>query len=145
MFVLSDNQVRSKPTRTQRRRDAGPPPFTQCDRVSVGEEGGLTPEDLATTETNLRHFINLMGMIVGLGALGLALHLPGLSGWLGWLTTGSLMLYVGAFAVGHGPVFWLLISEIYPLKIRGLAMSGATAANWGANLLVALTFLTSFT
>jgi MFS transporter, SP family, galactose:H+ symporter len=84
----------------------------------------------------------LAGMIIGLGALGLALRLPGLSGWLGWLTTGSLMLYVGAFAVGLGPVFWLLISEIYPLKIRGLAMSGATAANWGANLLVALTFLT---
>jgi len=39
------------------------------------------------------------------------------------------MLYVGAFAVGLGPVFWLLISEIYPLKIRGLAISGATAAN----------------
>ena len=52
------------------------------------------------------------------------------------------MLYVGAFAIGLGPVFWLLISEIYPLKIRGLAMSVATAANWGANLLVALTFLT---
>lgn len=52
------------------------------------------------------------------------------------------MLYVGAFAVGLGPVFWLLISEIYPLKIRGLAMSVATSVNWGANLLVALTFLT---
>jgi MFS family permease len=52
------------------------------------------------------------------------------------------MLYVGSFAVGLGPVFWLLISEIYPLKIRGLAMSVATVGNWGANLIVALTFLT---
>jgi len=52
------------------------------------------------------------------------------------------MAYVGAFAIGLGPVFWLLISEIYPLKIRGLAMSVATVANWGMNLLVALTFLT---
>jgi MFS family permease len=52
------------------------------------------------------------------------------------------MLYVGSFAVGLGPVFWLLISEIYPVKIRGLAMSIATVANWGANLFVALTFLT---
>ena len=47
-----------------------------------------------------------------------------------------------ASPIGLGPVFWLLISEIYPVKIRGLAMSIATVANWGANLLVALTFLT---
>ena len=84
----------------------------------------------------------LSGMIVGLGVLGLAFFLPGLSGSLGWIAEISLMLYVGAFAVGLGPVFWLLISEIYPLKIRGVAMSIATSANWGANLFVALTFLT---
>jgi SP family galactose:H+ symporter-like MFS transporter len=43
---------------------------------------------------------------------------------------------------GLGPVFWLMISEIYPLKARGAAMSVATVANWGMNLTVALTFLT---
>lgn len=52
------------------------------------------------------------------------------------------MAYVGSFAIGLGPVFWLILSEIYPLRIRGRAMSVGTAANWGANLLVALTFLT---
>jgi MFS transporter, SP family, galactose:H+ symporter len=52
-----------------------------------------------------------------------------------------VMVYVGSFAIGLGPVFWLLISEIYPLKVRGLAMSLATVANWAANLVVALTFL----
>ena len=40
-----------------------------------------------------------------------------------------------------GPVFWLLISEIFPLAIRGRGMSAATIANWLANLVVALTFL----
>jgi hypothetical protein len=39
-----------------------------------------------------------------------------------------------------GPVFWLMISEIYPLRIRGTAMSVASIANWGSNFLVALTF-----
>jgi SP family galactose:H+ symporter-like MFS transporter len=86
--------------------------------------------------------IGLIGMIAGLASLGLAFRLPGISGSVGTMAEVSLMLYVGAFAIGLGPVFWLLISEIYPLKIRGLAMSVATAANWGANLLVALTFLT---
>ena len=36
---------------------------------------------------------------------------------------------------------WLLISEIYPLNVRGTAMSLATVANWTANFLVAVTFL----
>jgi SP family galactose:H+ symporter-like MFS transporter len=39
-----------------------------------------------------------------------------------------------------GPVFWLMISEIYPLRSRGTAMSVASIANWGSNFLVALTF-----
>ena len=84
----------------------------------------------------------LAGMILSLGVLGLAFLLPNLSSALGWIAAGSLALYVGSFAIGLGPVFWLLISEIYPLKIRGLAMSIASIANWGSNLIVALTFLT---
>ena len=48
---------------------------------------------------------------------------------------------MGFFAVGLGPVFWLLISEIFPTAARGRCMSLATVANWGFNLVVALTFL----
>jgi SP family galactose:H+ symporter-like MFS transporter len=84
----------------------------------------------------------LIGMILSLIVLGFAFALPDLLRTHGWIAVGSLMLYVAAFAIGLGPVFWLLISEIYPLKIRGLAMSIASVANWGANLVVALTFLT---
>jgi SP family galactose:H+ symporter-like MFS transporter len=86
--------------------------------------------------------LGLAGMILSLASMGLAFRLPGSSGIVSWAAAGSLMLYVGSFAIGLGPVFWLLIAEIYPLKIRGLAMSTATMANWGANLIVALTFLT---
>jgi hypothetical protein len=39
-------------------------------------------------------------------------------------------------------VFWLLISEIYPLRIRNSAEGLAATFNWGSNLLVSLTFLT---
>ena len=52
------------------------------------------------------------------------------------------MLYVGSFAVGLGPVFWLILSEIYPLRMRGRAMSVGTAVNWSSNLVVAVSFLT---
>jgi sugar porter (SP) family MFS transporter len=85
---------------------------------------------------------SLAGMALGLTVLGLAFSLPQLSGSLGWIAVTSLMIYVGSFAVGLGPVFWLILSEIYPLRIRGRAMSVGTVANWSANLIVALSFLT---
>jgi len=86
--------------------------------------------------------VSLAGMSLSLIVLGLAFDLPQLSGSLGWIAVTSLMLYVGSFAVGLGPVFWLILSEIYPLRIRGRAMSVGTVANWSANLIVALSFLT---
>ena len=52
--------------------------------------------------------------------------------------------YVVSFGIGLGPVMWLLISEIYPTKIRGKAMSLATLSVWGANWVVAATFLSLF-
>ena len=52
------------------------------------------------------------------------------------------MVYVASFAISLGPVFWLLITEIYPLKIRGLAACIASGANWTSNFIVPLNFLT---
>ncbi|MDE2314019.1 MAG: MFS transporter [Elusimicrobia bacterium] len=51
------------------------------------------------------------------------------------------MACVASFAVSLGPIFWLLISEIYPLRIRGLAGGTAAGVNWAFNFLVSLTFL----
>jgi sugar porter (SP) family MFS transporter len=85
----------------------------------------------------------LLGMTFSLALLGLLFWLPGMLGNSGGalFLVLALCLYVASFAIGMGPVFWLLIAEIYPLKVRGLAMGVATVANWGANLVVALTFL----
>jgi len=83
---------------------------------------------------------SLGGMAVSLAVLALGFWL-GASGPLGLLTAMSLGAYVAFFAIGLGPVFWLLISEIFPLGVRGRAMSVATIANWGFNLLVTVTFL----
>ena len=82
------------------------------------------------------------GMLVSLIVLGVGFFWHGAGGMTDLITAASLMTYVGFFAIGLGPVFWLLIAEIYPQEVRGLAMSVATLTNWGMNLLVALTFLT---
>ncbi|MGI3900670.1 MAG: sugar porter family MFS transporter [Janthinobacterium lividum] len=84
--------------------------------------------------------VGLAGMAASLVVLGGG-FLLGAGGALGWVTAASLTAYVGFFAVGLGPVFWLLISEIFPTAARGRCMSIATVANWGFNLIVALTFL----
>ena len=85
--------------------------------------------------------IGISGMIISLGILGVAFASPTLTESLGLVSVISLMLYVGSFAISLGPIFWLMIAEIYPLKIRGRAMSTATMVNWGTNLIVAITFL----
>jgi MFS family permease len=79
-------------------------------------------------------------MVVSLALLG-ATFAVGSSGATSTLAVIMLMVYVASFAIGLGPVFWLLISEIYPLRVRATAMSAASQANWLANFVVSLTFL----
>jgi MFS transporter, SP family, galactose:H+ symporter len=85
-------------------------------------------------------FWSLVGMAVTLLVLAGAFYV-GVSGGLAWIAVASVAAYVGFFAIGLGPVFWLLIAEIFPLALRGRAMSLATIANWGFNLVVSVTFL----
>jgi sugar porter (SP) family MFS transporter len=83
------------------------------------------------------------GMAVGM-AITACCFLGGsqLHGALAIVAVLGLLIYTGSFAIGLGPVFWLLIAEIYPLKIRGAAMSVASMANWAANFVVTVSFLT---
>ena len=48
--------------------------------------------------------------------------------------------YVACFALSWGPVTWVLLSEIFPNKIRGKAMAIAVAAQWISNYLISATF-----
>jgi SP family galactose:H+ symporter-like MFS transporter len=84
----------------------------------------------------------IAGMAVTLGLLGLVFRLSSHTGAMAWLAVLSMMAYVACFAISLGPIFWLLISEIYPLRIRNSAEGIAATFNWGSNLLITLTFLT---
>jgi len=84
----------------------------------------------------------IAGMAVTLGLLGFVFRMSNQSAGMAWLAVISMMAYVGSFAISLGPIFWLLISEIYPLKIRNSAEGLAATFNWGANLVITLTFLT---
>jgi len=84
------------------------------------------------------------GMVAGMLVIALTFLIGGshLHGTGAYIAIARLLIYTGSFAIGLGPVFWLLISEIYPVKIRGRAMSLATMTNWGANFVVTISFLT---
>ena len=56
------------------------------------------------------------------------------------LVLASVMVYVGAYALGLGNVPWMQ-SELFPLNVRSLGSGLSTSTNWGANFVVGLTFL----
>jgi SP family galactose:H+ symporter-like MFS transporter len=85
--------------------------------------------------------VGVSGMVVALVALGAAFIGSGGSTLASVVAIGSLMLYVGSFAISLGPIFWLMNAEIYPLGIRSKAAAIGTMANWIFNFIVSLTFL----
>lgn len=84
----------------------------------------------------------IAGMAVSLGVLGYAFYSPAHGHNFATVAVVTLMCYVAMFAISLGPIFWLLIAEIYPLRIRGSAEGVAAGTNWAANFLVSVTFLT---
>lgn len=60
----------------------------------------------------------------------------------GIFTLVALVVYIACFAFSLGPVVWTMINEIYPRRVRGRAVSIATAMNWAAAWLVSQFFLT---
>ncbi|MGQ5638988.1 MULTISPECIES: sugar porter family MFS transporter [unclassified Streptomyces] len=80
---------------------------------------------------------SLTGMLVMLALLGLSFVI-GMNALLSLL---FMVVYIAAFAVGLGPVFWVLIGEIFPPPARAAGSSASTAVNWISNFVVSLVFL----
>lgn len=62
----------------------------------------------------------------------------------GGLGLGITLGYLAAFEIGFGPVMWVMIAEIFPLKVRSKAMAISTMSNWIFNFLVSYFYLTMF-
>lgn len=81
--------------------------------------------------------------IIGALAMGISMFALGFAFFFDHVGTMALIFmltYVAAFALSWGPVTWVLLSEIFPNKIRGKALAIAVAAQWIANYLVSWTF-----
>ena len=80
--------------------------------------------------------VGSIGMGLSLAAIGLAAAFQMVGAWLLIFMLG----YIACFALAVGPVTWVILSEIFPTKIRGRAMAIATFCLWVANFIVSQTF-----
>jgi sugar porter (SP) family MFS transporter len=78
------------------------------------------------------------GMTVSLALFAVAYRIPGISPLL---VLSCVLCYTGFFAFAMGPIPWVVISEIFPNKIRGRAASIATSTLWTGTLVVTFSFL----
>jgi sugar porter (SP) family MFS transporter len=58
-----------------------------------------------------------------------------------WIALAAMMFYIAMFEISLGPVFWVMIAEIFPLRARAKAMAACTMFNWGFNFIVSYWFL----
>ena len=82
-------------------------------------------------------------MIIGAAGMGISLFAMGLAAFYrqteAWLLI-FILGYIACFALSIGPVTWVILSEIFPNRIRGRAMAIAAVCLWLANYVVTQTF-----
>lgn len=78
-------------------------------------------------------YTGIIGAVISLLSIGILFKFTGVSPvWILFF----IMFFIACFAFSFGPVCWIVISEIFPSKVRGQAMSLAILSLWVANFLV---------
>ena len=80
---------------------------------------------------------SLLGMLITVALLGISF----IAGMNPTLSLVFMVLYIASFAAGLGPVFWVLVGEIFPQRLRAAGSSAATTVNWLSNFVVSQAFL----
>lgn len=87
------------------------------------------------------YFTGISGLVVSLALLGLCFAFSNQLGEVGkWMTILLIFCYVAFFAISIGPLGWLIVSEVFPQKVRGLGASLGSLSVWFFNSLVSFTF-----
>jgi sugar porter (SP) family MFS transporter len=87
-------------------------------------------------------YAGLGGMTAALLVLSLCFHQHAeLGPSLGKIATACLMFFITCYAFSIGPIAWILVSEVFPLRVRGRGVAAATLSFGTSNFLVSLTFL----
>jgi sugar porter (SP) family MFS transporter len=87
-------------------------------------------------------YVGLGGMTAALLVLSFCFHQHAdLGPSLGKIATACLMFFITCYAFSIGPIAWILVSEVFPLRVRGRGVAAATLSFGTSNFLVSLTFL----
>lgn len=87
------------------------------------------------------YMIGIWGMIPSLALLGICFHFKeALGASLPIFAVLSIVCYIIFIAISLAPLGWLLISEVFPLNVRGIGMSIGSLSHWAFNAIVAFTF-----
>jgi sugar porter (SP) family MFS transporter len=87
-------------------------------------------------------YVGVGGMTASLLTLAYSFHYQATFGAApGVVATICLMIYITCFAFSMGPIAWILVSEVFPLQVRGRGVALASLASGAANFVVSLTFL----
>jgi sugar porter (SP) family MFS transporter len=82
------------------------------------------------------------GMTLSLFLLSYSFHnQAALGSLLGIIATACLMIYITCFAFSMGPIAWIIVAEVFPLRLRGRGVAAATLGSGISNFVVSLTFL----
>ncbi|MGD0910884.1 MAG: sugar porter family MFS transporter [Terracidiphilus sp.] len=87
-------------------------------------------------------YVGVSAMTASLVLLAYSFHAPAAFGAApGVVATGCLMVYISCFAFSMGPIAWILVSEVFPLRVRGRGVAAASLGAGASNFLVSITFL----
>lgn len=87
------------------------------------------------------YFLGMGGIFVSLLLIaGCFAYLPHLGDFGRYAIVGAMLLYIAFFAVSMGPLAWVLITEVFPMKVRGVGSSIGSLSNWLFNSIVVWTF-----
>ena len=87
-------------------------------------------------------YAGISGMTACLVLLAYSFHTPAAFGAApGLVATICLMVYITCFAFSMGPIAWILVSEVFPLRVRGRGVAAASLGSGASNFLVSMTFL----
>ena len=87
-------------------------------------------------------YAGVAGMTASLFVLSYSFHnQAALGSRLGIVAIVCLMVYITCFAFSMGPISWILVSEVFPLRVRGRGVAAASLASGAANFVVSITFL----
>jgi MFS transporter, SP family, xylose:H+ symportor len=81
-------------------------------------------------------YIGSIGMTIALAAVGLFIYYDAVGNWV----LPFLLLFMASFSISWGPIVWVLLSEIFPSKIRSLALAISVFIQWVANFVVTQVF-----